>query len=181
MTPIQVANQNKYHTGAYEIFGYNTRDDVFYKLFRNCVKSMLEGREKGKKLHSETSFKTAIAVNAFTGAGYVPGIGLITGIILVSSLRSQEVALDPKSHKEKRVAALAKGIVQMVGLGILFLPIDLWVTIQRRRNPPEFTNLLMETQEIKSGQEPDVDYLRNRTAWVHSENGIRHQVCMTPL
>jgi hypothetical protein len=175
MLPIAAANSDKYYTGAFEIFGYFTVEDEIYMLFRNCVQSVEQNRENSlaKTVFGEAKFpKDNITVtrmcNIINTLGYFPVLSWVPGVLNISrGIRNvgPKANFVPETKKAFTRAAVIKGIFQMFCLGIVFLPTDLWITIQRGKNPPDLTQLFNKTKNIKPGEIKNLDILRIMKGW----------------
>lgn len=183
MSCNSIADLCKYHSGAYESFGYQTAEDSHYLILRNCVLTLEQHPEKmtpkttsSRKSNAERDYKIiAITVNTLTACGYIPGIALLPGVINISRgaiPKENRVSFGPKIDKPYRFWAITKGVFQTVGLGIIFLPTDLWVTRQKRCNPPKPADLLDRTKYIASGKLRILDRLREKEQWSTYNDGL---------
>ena len=178
-----MSNANKYYNGAYEIFGYFTRDDELYLSFRNslnCTENNSDVQLKNTIFYEsdypEDNIIVAGVLNMTSILGYIPGIAVVPGFInILRGLLTNKKFPETKIYKEFKYAARVKGVLQIFGLGIFTLPFDVWVTRKRKHNPPDLTDLFHKTQHIEEGAIPNLDILRKK--YLHfSESTVTQKI-----
>jgi len=95
------------------------------KKFGNDIIIAAWGKDQ-VKYHDKTIKSTILAENARKIVGYIPVLGTIRGIgrIVDTLLRPEQV---------KPANNLARGVIEMLSLGIFLLPVDIAVTAYRHR------------------------------------------------
>lgn len=72
--------------------------------------------------------------NGLNVAGWIPGLGGITGILrTVDSTIMLVEDNNSGKHKSYYVGSYMRGLVELIGLGFVFIPADIVVTIKRKK------------------------------------------------
>jgi hypothetical protein len=158
MLAIQEPQSNKYHEGAYEMFGYRNRNDVVFIVFRNCLISVeenpkisLSNTAVGLSKYPYDYKINAALINGVTAMGYFPVLSWI------SAFKNFYVAFadipnspheDPVTWKKMRLAAIVRGIFEIFCLGSLIAPVDIFVTVKRKKNPACLDGLNLRAKTI---------------------------------
>jgi hypothetical protein len=163
MLPVETSVSNQYYEGVNEVLGYKKVNDIVYYTFRNCVICVEENPSHSlartivgvSKYPKDYIFVTR-AVNLITFLGYLPGMSSIVSIknfYLAFGKVPQSPMEDPRNEKMMRRAAFVRGIFELFALGILVSPLDIFVTVKRRSNPPVLDDLYRRAKMILRNQE----------------------------
>ncbi len=128
---MSVLQNIEYYDDIYRIYGFYSASDVGIEIARSCARL---GYSKSKLLETynrtNVNRKTAIVMNILALLGYVPGFGIVTGILKLVTLRD-------KSSKNSLISRgiIIRGLLEICCVGLLCFPVDIYVTYKRRQNP----------------------------------------------
>lgn len=145
---MSILDYQPYHDGVYKAFGFFTSEEAGIELIRACLHTGERTKDGLRKLYQnqKDNRKLAIFKNALNYLGYIPGVGVFTGLfkIYLGTFQKRNPNKTRRIVKEKEVdnAHLVRGIVEIIGLGIIFITADVFVTFGRRQNPISLEDLI---------------------------------------
>lgn len=129
-----------YYDDDYRALGFYSEYEFKVQYLRGRVQcnpdcSKKTFNEMCESLDKDNTNKLATYVwNTMLVVGYIPILSLLPGIFTIVLASRKPKTRTLFSEKSLRIIML-RGVLNLVGLGSLFLPIDLYTTYKRRQNP----------------------------------------------
>jgi hypothetical protein len=126
-----------YNNDVYAYFGYYTGDQSCIRRTYTSMCDNSSSRIKIEKFHRDHNVvkdntTLAILINLSTCLGYIPGISILTGFL--------------KVYIKKKFGIL-RGILEILCIGVLLIPYDMYITYKRNRSPVTLEDLLAMIEE----------------------------------
>jgi hypothetical protein len=135
---MSVLDTKQYHDNGYKAFGFLSAEEYGVRYMRSYA-ILGRGKDQLKEAYEESvgEKKHIITYTLLVLLGYIPIIGIFTGLfkIWLGTYIDRHPKKGVTNISKITHAFILRGVAEICGLGILMLPVDIYITYQRRKNP----------------------------------------------